>query len=72
MLAGLEDLGASTTVGEEITVCPEQGSISTGTKDSQMGSLECGRMEHSIVDCRCLAYLASYIVEVPKGLGLPC
>lgn len=45
MPAGLEqDLVASTAVGEETTVCPEQGSISTRKKDSQMGSLECGRM----------------------------
>lgn len=50
-------------------VCPEQGSISTGTKDSQMGSLECGRMEHSIVDCRCLAYGASY---QRAWVALPC
>ena len=50
-------------------VCPEQGSISTGTKDSQMGSLECGRMEHSIVDCRCLAYWASY---QRAWVALPC
>ena len=50
-------------------VCQEQGSISTGTKDSQMGSLECGRMEHSIVDCRCLAYWASY---QRAWVALPC